>query len=75
MKLKIYLAEAIGTAILVLGGCGVAMAFGIVQAYGPLSVALAFGLSLALVAFMFGSISGAHVNPAVTIALALSNKF
>lgn len=71
--MKSYLAELIGTALLVIGGCGAAIFAG--GSLGVLGIALAFGLSLTMVAILIGGISGAHVNPAVTIALALSGKF
>lgn len=71
--MKAYTAELIGTALLVLGGCGAAIFAG--GSLGVLGIALAFGLSLAVVSWLIGGISGGHVNPAVTIALALSGKF
>jgi aquaporin Z len=71
--MKSYLAEIIGTALLIIGGCGAAIFAG--GSLGVLGIALAFGLSLTIIAILVGGISGAHVNPAVTIALALSGKF
>lgn len=71
--MKAYIAELIGTAILVLIGCGAAVfAKGNI---GILGIALAFGLGLMLVSYLIDGISGGHVNPAVTISLALSGKF
>ena len=71
--MKAYIAELIGTAILIIGGCGAAIFAG--GSIGVLGIAFAFGVTLALVAWLIGGISGSHVNPAVTLALALSGKF
>jgi len=71
--MKAYIAELIGTAFLVIGGVGAAIFAG--GSMGVLGIAFAFGFSLILIAWLIGGISGAHVNPAVTIGLALSGKF
>lgn len=71
--MKIYLAELVGTALLVLIGCGAAIFAG--SSVGVLGIAIAFGLALTLISYLIGTLSGAHVNPAVTIALALAGKF
>lgn len=77
--MKKYLAEMIGTMVLVLMGCGSAVfagsAAGAVSAgVGTLGVAFAFGLSVVAMAYAIGGISGCHINPAITLGVLLSGR-
>jgi aquaporin Z len=67
--MKTYLAEFLGTFWLVLGGCGAAMlSAGFPEVgIGLVGVSLAFGLTVLTIAYSLGHVSGAHLNPAVTI--------
>jgi len=69
MKFQIYLAEFIGTFWLVLGGCGSAMLAAAFPGVGIglVGVSFAFGLTVLTIAYSLGHVSGAHLNPAVTL--------
>src|SRR5690348_1387139 len=70
-------AEFLGTAWLVLGGCGSAvLAAAFPQlGIGFLGVALAFGLTVFTMVYAVGPVSGGHFNPAVTVGLAAGGRF
>ena len=69
--MKKYVAEFIGTAVLVIVGCGTAMLVGCDAANGGgyILTALAFGLAIVAMAYSIGNISGCHINPAVSLAI------
>jgi MIP family channel proteins len=68
-------AEAIGTFTLVFAGCGAVMVDAKTGQLGHLGVALSFGLAVAAMIYAVGHVSGAHINPAVTLAFALTRHF
>lgn len=77
--MKKYLAEMIGTMVLVLMGCGSAIFAGdaagaVSTGVGTLGVAMAFGLSVVAMAYTIGGISGCHINPAITLGVFLSGR-
>lgn len=71
---KKCVAEFVGTMILVVFGCGVAVATGCVGNDGIVATALAFGLVIVAMAYSIGNISGCHINPAVSLAMLIGKK-
>ena len=75
--MKKYLAEAVGTMVLVLMGCGVAVSLccdPVSNIPGVVGTALAFGLAVVAMAYTIGGISGCHINPAITLACLLTGR-
>jgi aquaporin Z len=83
MNLKNYIAEFIGTFVLVLFGCGTAVAANtllgnsgmtVPLGFSTLLIALAFGLSIVAMAYSIGNISGCHINPAVSAGMLAAGR-
>jgi aquaporin Z len=82
MEIKIstkFIAELIGTFGLVLFGCGAAAVAGAdtmghLSGLGLLGISFAFGLSVVVMAYAIGGITGCHINPAITIAMLVAGK-
>ena len=77
--MKKYIAEMLGTMVLVLMGCGTAVSLSCTSANPDLAstvvgTALAFGLSVVAMAYAIGGISGCHINPAITLGCLLSGR-
>lgn len=71
-SVKKYWAELIGTFALVLVGCGSAVIAG--KYIGFLGISFAFGLTVLAMCYAIGSISGCHINPAISIAMLVAGR-
>lgn len=67
-----FIAEFIGTLVLVLFGCGAAVLGG--EHVGQLGIALAFGFAIVAMAYGIGPVSGCHVNPAVSLGVFVAGR-
>lgn len=68
--MKKYIAEFVGTFVLVLVACGVA----VVTGANVVATSFAFGLVIVAMAYSIGNVSGCHINPAVSLAMLISKK-
>lgn len=71
---KKFFAELIGTFMLVFIGTGAVVFGNGLEGIGHLGIALAFGLSIVAAAYSIGTISGAHLNPAVSLAMCVNKR-
>lgn len=73
--MKKYFAEMVGTAVLVLMGCGVAVSLSCgTDTASVVGTAMAFGLAVVAMAYTIGGVSGCHINPAITLGVYLSKR-
>ena len=73
--MKKYLAELVGTMVLVLMGCGTAVSLNCgVDTASVVGTAVAFGLAVVAMAYTIGGVSGCHINPAITLGVWLSKR-
>ncbi len=75
--MKKYLAEMVGTMVLVLMGCGVAVSLGcdpVNNIPAVVGTACAFGLAVVAMAYTIGGISGCHINPAITLGCLIAKR-
>lgn len=72
--MKKYIAEGVGTMLLTLLACGVAVVLGGNTVAGVVGTSLAFGLVIVAAAYSIGNVSGCHINPAVSIAQTVAGK-
>ena len=73
--MKKYLAEMVGTMVLVLMGCGTAVSLACgVDTASVVGTAAAFGLAVVAMAYTIGGVSGCHINPAITLACLISGR-
>ena len=72
--MKKYIAEFVGTSLLTLVACGVAVIVGCDTAAGVVATSLAFGLVVVAMAYSIGNVSGCHINPAVSLAMYITGK-
>ena len=71
-NIRKYIAEGLGTGFLVLMGCGSVVIAGV--DVGTLGIAFAFGLTVLVMVYAIGPLTGCHINPAITIAMLVNKK-